>query len=827
MTETEKPLVIVTGASGNIGKALCRSLEGDYLVVGMDIRQVEGVDASIECDLTWEESVRNAFAQVRSHFGGTVAAVVHLAAYFDFTGEEHPLYETVNVEGTRRLLKALQDFTVERFVYSSTMLVHEPAAPGEVITEDSPVKPGWAYPRSKARAEDVVRNEHGVISYTILRLAGLYDDETAVPTLSQQIARIYERDFKSLLYAGDLEAGQAFIHQDDMIGLFRCVVERRGDLPPNDIMLAGGGEVMGYQAMQDRIGGLIFGEEWGTINLPRPVAKAGAWAEDRGEPVIPDAIDKGERPFIKPFMIDLASDHYALDISRAKTQLGWMPRHRIADDLAVLIANLKKDPAAWYAKNKITPPDWVAGAAEKDARPDEMRTHFEREYRRRHQQFLWAHFLNMGMGLWLLVAPATLSYESPFMVWSDIAAGVLLLIFSALSLSWRLSLARWAAGAVGLWLLSAPLVFWAPTAEAYLNGTLVGMIVMGLAIMTRPTPGVSPLAAETGPTVPPGWSFSPSGWFQRAPIIMLAFLGFFISRYMCAYQLGHIDAVWEPFFAGAKDDPQNGTEEIITSSVSEAWPVPDAGLGAMTYALEILTGFIGGTARWRTIPWLVMLFGVMIVPLGVVSIFFIIIQPIMLGTWCSLCLIAAAAMLIQIPYSVDELVATSEFLYRRKKKGRSVLRTFFLGDTDDDNPEQDRKEKEKEDNFEQSPLAIVKNMWSGGVTVPWNLMLCVPIGVWLMFTRLTIGAEGLMADTDHLIGSLVLTVVVTATAESVRAVRFLLVPLGAALMVVPFTTEVTAESMASSLICGALLIALSFRKGKIGNSYGVWERFIV
>ena len=65
---------------------------------------------------------------------------------------------------------------------------------------------------------------------------------------------------------------------------------------------------------------------------------------------------------------------------------------------------------------------------------------------------------------------------------------------------------------------------------------------------------------------------------------------------------------------------------MAASEVSEAWPVPDAGLGAMTYALEILTGLMGSTRRWRTMPWLVMLFGIMIVPLGVVSIFFIIIQ---------------------------------------------------------------------------------------------------------------------------------------------------------------------------------------------------------
>jgi hypothetical protein len=41
--------------------------------------------------------------------------------------------------------------------------------------------------------------------YTILRLAGLYDGKLGVSTLTQQIARIYEKNLKSHLYAGDTQ----------------------------------------------------------------------------------------------------------------------------------------------------------------------------------------------------------------------------------------------------------------------------------------------------------------------------------------------------------------------------------------------------------------------------------------------------------------------------------------------------------------------------------------------------------------------------------------------------------------------------------------------
>ncbi|MBT0585162.1 vitamin K epoxide reductase family protein [Alteromonas oceanisediminis] len=820
--EATNPIVIVTGASGNIGANLCQALSPNYTTIGLDVEACEDADDSYECDLTSLASIELILHKIREKHGEQIAAVFNLAAYFDFTGKSHPLYDQLNVQGTAALLDALQSFHVDRFIYASTMLVHQAAEPGIKIDESTPIDPQWAYPESKAKAEEAVKAHCKDIPYSIIRLAGLYDDESAVPTLSYQIARIYEKDFKSHVYAGDLMAGQAFIHRDDMLDLFTQALDKRNELPQQHEILAGEESVMGYRALQNRIGQLVFGEQtWDTFTVPEQLAKAGAWVQEKSEPIIPDAIDYGEKPFIRPFMIDLASQHYHLDISKAKAELSWAPKYSIYDKLADIIAALKADPSHWYQVNGITRPDWIQTAAEKNEQPHELRKKHEKIFRQQHRQFLWAHFINMGLGLWLLCAPFLMGYESQAMQWSNIGSGVAVLLFSYIALSWRHSWARWATGAMGLWLLAAPLVFWAPTAAAYLNDTLVGMLVIGFAVCSRPTPGVSCVAAETGPTVPPGWEFNPSGWLQRMPIIILAFVGFFISRYLCAYQLGHIDAVWDPFFGGSASDPQNGTEEIITSAFSKAWPVPDAGLGAMTYALEIITGLMGSVRRWRTMPWLVMLFGIMIVPLGAVSIFFIIIQPILLGTWCTLCLIAAAAMLIQIPYSLDELIATSEFLYRRKKQGRPLLRIFFMGDTDKGQWDN------KKDNFERPASTIIKDMLGGGVTLPWNLAVCIPIGIWLMFTRVTLGADGGMANADHLIGALAITVVITALAESGRTVRYALIPLGAALFVTPFVYDASVAAIISSVLCGAALIALSFPKGTIHNSYGLWDKTIV
>ena len=191
------PLVLVTGAAGNLGQTLAQSLGDSYQVVGLDRKPQQTPFPILQADFATAASIELALHKLRDAYGSRIASVVHLVAYFDFSNADDPRYRSVNVEGTRHLLRALQAFEVEQFIYASTMLVHAPCRPGERIDENQPIDPRWAYPRSKAAAEEAVRQEHGRIPIVNLRLAGVYDDRSLVPTMAQQFARIYERDMQS------------------------------------------------------------------------------------------------------------------------------------------------------------------------------------------------------------------------------------------------------------------------------------------------------------------------------------------------------------------------------------------------------------------------------------------------------------------------------------------------------------------------------------------------------------------------------------------------------------------------------------------------------
>jgi hypothetical protein len=281
---------------------------------------------------------------------------------------------------------------------------------------------------------------------------------------------------------------------------------------------------------------------------------------------------------------------------------------------------------------------------------------------------------------------------------------------------------------------------------------------------------------------------------------------------MASFELHYITSFTDPFFG-------LGTVRVLSSSVSRAFPIPDAGLGAVAYMIEFLMGFMGDKTRWRTMPWMVTFFGILVVPLGIVSIGLIILQPLAVGAWCTPCLMAAAAMLVMISLTLDEVVAMLQFLVQAREEKQPLWQVFWLGGTLRGKPEAPAAKIHPD---VVQPMAM---LW--GVSLPWNLLVSVALGLWLMFAPFALGSSGKAAHSDDLIGALIATTAVIALAEVGRSARFINIVLGAWVIASPWLLAgTTTASKCNDMIVGILVIIFSLPRGPVIERYGTYQRFI-
>ena len=347
-----KEVIVITGCSGRIGKVtIDRFSDAKFQLVGLDI-VAPSFSAPhfefIKTDLTDDESVQHAMNTIRHKYGSRISSVIHLAAYYNFTGGAWEMYEKITIHGTERLLNACKAFDTEQFLFSSTMLVHAPCAPSEKITEDSPLIMNWEYPRSKVYTEEIMRRHHEKIPVVMLRIAGCYDDGCHSIPISNQIQRIYEHQMESRVFPGDMTHGASFLHLDDLADALFLIVEKRKELPSETVFVVGEEETLSYDELQREISRLLDGSEFTTYRIPKSIAKVGAWLQNH--------LPFMKKTFIKPWMIDLADNNYTLDLSYIKKMLGWKPKRTLRNTLPVMIKSLKLDPVSWYKENNLEMP---------------------------------------------------------------------------------------------------------------------------------------------------------------------------------------------------------------------------------------------------------------------------------------------------------------------------------------------------------------------------------------------------------------------------------------------------------------------------------------
>ena len=314
--------ILVTGASGFVGRALCAELLRQKHAVVAAIRKENtefGVSietatvCSIEHNTDWSAILRH------------IDVVVHLAARVHIMSDHatDPLAEfrKVNVAGTFNLAMQAAKAGVKRFIFISSVKVNgEHTEVGIALTEESPVNPQDAYGMSKLEAEQrlLLINQQTGMELVVIRPPLVYG--AGVKANFLQLMSLVERSFplplarinnqRSMIYVGNLV---------DVI--ITCAKHPKA---VNQVYLVSDNELVSTPQLVRKLAQALGNKSW---VLPLPIFMMKLFA----------------KLFGKSAAFDRLTQSLVIDASKIRKQLDWQPPYTIEQGLKIT--------ADWF-KNK-------------------------------------------------------------------------------------------------------------------------------------------------------------------------------------------------------------------------------------------------------------------------------------------------------------------------------------------------------------------------------------------------------------------------------------------------------------------------------------------
>lgn len=341
-----KPTVLITGAAGFIGTALCKSLQAEYDLVCIDLLPAPMQVADQEwhdVDVTDVTSVEHLLRGLPKPLAG----LVHLAWYYDFSNLPHPRYKAA-ADSLATLVEVFGRYAAPDapFIFASSMAAMAPTVPGVKQTPASPRSSAWQYPASKVRGEEALRSVTITQPLIELVFAGVYSDSCELVPLFQSIERIRRGNFQSWFFPGRTDRGLTYVHVDDVTRAIRSALHASYPAPRLiQRLLIGEARPVTNQEIFD-----AASTAFGRIRVPiLRVPPFLAWI---GAQVI-GLFSKSN--FVKPWMIAFAEEHFEFDLAHTEEVIGWRPQRQLLDTLPTMFALASTDTATWLSRNERRP----------------------------------------------------------------------------------------------------------------------------------------------------------------------------------------------------------------------------------------------------------------------------------------------------------------------------------------------------------------------------------------------------------------------------------------------------------------------------------------
>ncbi len=349
-----QPALIVTGASGFVGRHLLEELKGEYRIFALARRSQRECGAPVDDNIAWmqvdigdREGLAKAFREIASAGGGRY--LIHLAAYYDFAGENRPEYRRTNVEGTTNVLELARELGLERFILASSVAACAFPRPEGPVSEKTRPDGRHIYAWSKREAERLVLEARDVIPACIVRFGAVFSDWCEYPPLYMFLNTWLSESWRNRVLAGRGESAIPYVHIREVVSFFKRLLVRCDQLANGETLIVSTEGSLSHRTLYEAATQYAFGRSRRPIHMPKSICKLGVLGMSGLGRLV------GSMPFERYWMARYIDRKLEVDNAYSRHRLGWTPepRFRLDRRMPYLIEHLRSEPFQWHAKNEM------------------------------------------------------------------------------------------------------------------------------------------------------------------------------------------------------------------------------------------------------------------------------------------------------------------------------------------------------------------------------------------------------------------------------------------------------------------------------------------
>jgi len=345
--------MIVTGATGFLGGQLVRQLRKEYRIVAIGRRDPVEAGAPVGPGIEWfrvDIGDRPGLAKVFDHVqqSGGAHLLLHLAAYYDFTGKDNPEYQRTNVEGTRNLLELAMPLGLRRFIFTSSVAACPFPDTGQTVDEATPPAAPVPYARSKRAGEELMRRYASDLPTCIVRPAAIFSEWCEYEPLEVFLRTWCSHRWNARILGGAGESAIPYLHVMDLLSFFLRVVEKCDDLEPAEILLASPDGATSHLELFRAATAAHFGRPRKPVFVPPALAGLGIRARE----VV--GFLTGRMPFERSWMVEYIDRGLRVDARRTRRRIDWAPNEKlhVLQWIPSMVENMLQHRRQWRRLNR-------------------------------------------------------------------------------------------------------------------------------------------------------------------------------------------------------------------------------------------------------------------------------------------------------------------------------------------------------------------------------------------------------------------------------------------------------------------------------------------